>query len=262
METQPSKQRLAVGIARRIPGPLGRRLALYAEQDFELLAGALLVLGGLLSFLLVAHLFDRGFVRALDARIMLSLRDPANLSDAIGPPWFEGVVRDISALGSIAVLALLSLAVISFLLIRRQFHAALLVLAAAGGGALLMGGLKEAFDRPRPRIVPHLFGEVATPSFPSGHAMAAAAIYLTLAALVARMVEDRRSKVFVVSVALVLALLVGFSRVYLGVHWPSDVLAGWTAGLSWAVACWILMARLQKRGVVEKPSETTSELPE
>jgi undecaprenyl-diphosphatase len=261
VERRSSKQPLAAGIARRIPGPIGRLLARYAEQDFELLAGALLVLGGLLSFFLVAHLFDRGLVRALDARIMLSLRHPANLGDAIGPPWLEGVVRDVSALGSIAVLTLVSLSVISFLLIRRQLHAALLVLAAAGGGALLMGGLKEAFDRPRPRIVPHLFGEVGTPSFPSGHAMAAAAIYLTLAALVARLVEDRRSRVFVVGVALALALLVGFSRVYLGVHWPSDVLAGWTAGLSWAVACWIVMARLQKRGVVEKPSETTSELP-
>ena len=255
------RQRFA-SVASRIPGPVGRRLALYAEQDFELLAGALVIVGGLLSFLLVAHLLDRGFVRALDERLMLSLRNPANLGDAIGPPWLEGAVRDISALGSIAVLMLLSLAVISFLLIRRQRHAALLVLAAAGGGALLMGGLKEAFGRPRPRLVPHLFGDVATPSFPSGHALAAAAIYLTLAALVARLVEDRRSKAFVVSVALVLVLLIGFSRVYLGVHWPSDVLAGWTAGLSWAVACWIVMARLQKRGVVEKPSETTSQLPD
>ena len=251
-----------MSVARRIPGPVGRRLVACAEQDFELLVGALLVLGGLMSFLTVAHLLDRGFVRRLDESLMLSLRDPANLGAGIGPPWFAGAVRDVSALGSIAVLMLLSLAVIAFLLIRRQRHAALLLLAAAGGGALLMGGLKEAFGRPRPRLVPHLFGDVATPSFPSGHAMAAAAIYLTLAALVARLVRDRRSKAFVVGVALVLVLLIGFSRVYLGVHWPSDVLAGWTAGLSWAVACWIVTARLQRRGVVEKPSETTSDLPE
>ncbi len=251
-----------MSVARRIPGPVGRRLAAYAEQDFELLVGALLLLGGLMSFLTVAHLLDRGFVRRLDEHLMLSLRNPENLGQGIGPAWFAGSVRDVSALGSIAVLMLLSLAVIAFLLIRRQRHAALLVLAAAGGGALLMGGLKEAFGRPRPRLVPHLFGDVASPSFPSGHAMAAAAIYLTLAALVARLVQDRRSKAFVVGVALVLVLLIGFSRVYLGVHWPSDVLAGWTAGLSWAVACWIVTARLQRRGVVEKPSETTSDLPE
>ncbi|HET9317494.1 MAG TPA: phosphatase PAP2 family protein [Vicinamibacteria bacterium] len=231
------------------------------KVDLELLAGALVVLGGLTCFLLVAQLLDRRLVRTLDERLMLSLRNPANLADALGPPWFEGAVRDISALGSIAVLMLLSLAVISFLLIRRQRHAAILVFAAAGGGALLMGGLKEAFGRPRPQLVPHLFGDVATPSFPSGHAMAAAAIYLTLAALVTRLVEDRRARAFVVGVALVLVLLIGVSRVYLGVHWPSDVLAGWTAGLSWAVACWIVMARLQRRGVVEKPSETTNELP-
>jgi undecaprenyl-diphosphatase len=256
------RQPLAVRLAHRLPGPFGRRLAVYAERDFELLAGALLLVGSLLCFLVVAHLLDRSFVRTLDERLMLSLRNPADLGDAIGPRWFEGAVRDVSALGSIAVLLLLSLAVISFLLIRRQVHAAVLVFAAAGGGALLMGGLKEAFGRPRPRLVPHLFGDVATPSFPSGHAMAAAAIYLTLAALLARLVEDRRSKVFVVGVALVLVLLVGVSRVYLGVHWPSDVLAGWTAGLCWAIACWIVMARLQRRGVVEKPSETTSELPD
>jgi undecaprenyl-diphosphatase len=253
-------KRTFVGVARRIPGPAGRRVAAWAEQDFELLAGALLMLGGLLSFLLVAQLLDRGLVRSLDERLMLALRNPANLGDAIGPRWLEGAVRDVSALGGSAVLVLLSLAVISFLLIRRQRHAALLVLAAAGGGALLMGGLKEAFARPRPQLVPHLFGDVVTPSFPSGHAMAATAVYLTLAALVARLVEDRRSKAFVVSVALVLVVLIGGSRVYLGVHWPSDVLAGWTAGLSWGVACWIVMARLQTRGVVENPSETTSEL--
>jgi undecaprenyl-diphosphatase len=177
----------------------------------------------------------------------------------VGPTWIESAVRDLSALGSYIVLLLLSVAVITFLWMRGQVHAAILVLFAAGGGALLMRALKDAFERPRPQIVPHLSGDVGSSSFPSGHALAAAAVYLTLAALLARMTESKRSKAFVLCMSFVIVVLVGFSRVYLGVHWPSDVLAGWTVGLSWAVLCWIVTARLQRRGAVEQPDETSAD---
>jgi undecaprenyl-diphosphatase len=251
-------RRLFASMAARLPGLLGVRMAALVEKDFELLAGALVVVAGLSAFLLLARVLDAGFVRGLDEKIMLSLREPSNLGDAVGPKWMEGSVRDISALGSSTVLVLLSVAVIAFLWMRGQGHAAVLVLVAAGGGALVMTGLKSVFERPRPRIVPHLFGDVASYSFPSGHALAAAAVYLTLAALLARLTEDRRSKLFVVSASFVCVFLVGFSRVFLGVHWPSDVLAGWTVGLCWAVLCWIVTARLQRRGTVEEADETTN----
>jgi undecaprenyl-diphosphatase len=251
-------RRLVSRMMKRLPGRLGVRLAALAETDFELLAGAFVVIGGLSAFLLLARVVDAGFVKHLDEGIMLGLRNPANLGDAVGPAWMEGSVRDISALGSATVLVLLSVAVIAFLWMRGQGHAALLVLVASGGGALLMTALKGVFERPRPQIVPHLFGNPGSSSFPSGHALAAAAVYLTLGALLARMTEDRRSKVFVVSMSFVFVFLVGFSRVYLGVHWPSDVIAGWTVGLCWAVVCWIVTARLQRRGAVEEADETTN----
>ena len=112
--------------------------------------------------------------------------------------------------------------------------AAFLVVVAVVGGMLLSTGLKLGFERPRPDLVPH-GARVYTASFPSGHAMLSAVTYLTLGALLARVQERRRVKAFFIGLAVVLTLLVGVSRVYLGVHWPSDVLAGWCVGAAWAV---------------------------
>lgn len=252
-------RRLLVALSRLLPGALGRRFARAIDDDIELLAGSLLVVAAAWAFVTVAGLVYGGFVQSVDERIMLSLRNGEDLRDAVGPRWVEGSVRDLTALGSYTILTLLTLCVTAFFLIRRQFHAAALLVVSAGGGALLMNLLKDAFSRPRPQIVPHLFTDVTSYSFPSGHAMASATIYLTLAALLSRMVEDRRSKAYVIGVALFVAILVGCSRVYLGVHWPSDVLAGWMVGLGWAVLCWTVTFQLQRKGAVEKPDETSEE---
>jgi undecaprenyl-diphosphatase len=252
-------RRRLLALARRLPGPLGRRLSHAIEDDLEMLVGGLVVVGAAWVFVAVAGLVYGGYAQSLDERIMLALRTPGNLGDALGPSWVESGVRDITALGSYAILTLLSCCVAAFFLIRRQFHAALLVVASAGGGALLMRALKDLFSRPRPQIVPHLFSDVTSHSFPSGHALASATIYLTMAALLSRMVEDRRSKAYVIGVAFFVALLVGASRVYLGVHWPTDVLAGWTVGLGWAVLCWTVTSVLQRKGTVEQPDETSEE---
>jgi undecaprenyl-diphosphatase len=252
-------RRMLLAVGRLLPGALGRRFARAVDDDLELLVGALLVIGAAWAFVAIAGLVYGGFVDELDRTVMFALRSPGNLGDAVGPGWVEGAVRDVTALGSYMILTLLSIAVAAFFLIRRQFHAAVLVVASAGGGALLMNALKGAFSRPRPQIVPHLFSEATSYSFPSGHALASATIYLTLAALLSRMVEDRRLKVYFVGVAIFLTLIVGGSRVYLGVHWPSDVLAGWTVGLGWAVLCWTATFQLQRKGTVEQPDETSQE---
>jgi undecaprenyl-diphosphatase len=128
----------------------------------------------------------------------------------------------------------------------------LLLLAATVGGILLNDVLKGLFGRPRPDTALHLT-EVRSLSFPSGHAMESAIIYLTLAALMARLVQGRTLRLYVLAVAALVTLLVGLSRVYLGVHYPSDVLAGWTAGLAWALLCWTTASYLQRRGSVEPP---------
>ncbi len=125
------------------------------------------------------------------------------------------------------------------------------------GGVIVSQGAKLAFARPRPELVPH-GAEVYTASFPSGHAMMAAVVYLTLGALLARTQSGRNVKTYVLAVALTLTLLVGASRVYLGVHWPTDVLAGWALGATWALACWLVMLWLQARGEVEAETAASS----
>ncbi len=132
----------------------------------------------------------------------------------------------------------------------RKGHAALFVLASVAGGALISQTMKLAYARPRPDLVPH-GAEVFTASFPSGHSMMSAVVYLTLGALLARTQTDRAVKAYILAVAVLLTVLVGVSRVYLGVHWPTDVLAGWALGGVWALICLLVMLWLQTRGQVE-----------
>ena len=152
--------------------------------------------------------------------------------------------------GGTAVLTLVVLLTVAFLMLRRKWASAVLVLIASVGGTVLSTLLKSLFQRARPSVVPHLT-EVTSLSFPSGHSMLSAVIYLTLGALLARTTKDRKVKGFFLLTALGLTLLVGLTRVYLGVHYPTDVLAGWCAGTTWALLCVTLARWLQKRRVVE-----------
>ncbi len=218
----------------------------------EVLPVVLLVLiaGGIWAFAGLTEEVKEGGTRRFDERILLALRNPANHTDPLGPPWVEEVERDFSSLGGVAVMSLLTLGVIGFLLLDRKNHAAVLVLIAVGGGLLLSSVLKHGVDRPRPDLVPH-GSYVYTSSFPSGHSTMAAATYLTLGVLLSRVHRQRRIKVFLLSFAILITVLVGISRVYLAVHWPTDVLAGWTLGGMWALVCWLLARWLQRRGQVE-----------
>lgn len=219
--------------------------------DLLVLLACLVVALGVLAFLAIADSVREGDTRRMDERILLALRNPDNLADPVGPPALEEVGRDLTALGGVAVLTLLTAGVTGFLLLAHRFHMVLFVLAAVLGGWLLSTALKESFDRDRPALVPYQASHVMTPSFPSGHSMLSAVVYLTLAALLARLTPQRVLKVYFVSLALLVTFLVGCSRVYLGVHWPTDVLAGWSVGLSWAVLCWLVARHLQHKGTVE-----------
>ncbi len=172
--------------------------------------------------------------------------------------WLEEIGRDLTALGGVTVLLLVTLAVVGYLLLVRKFAAMWLVLIAVVGGQLLSTLLKFFIDRPRPDLVPHL-SAVYTTSFPSGHSMMSAVVYLTLGSLLARIVPSRAVKFYFIAVALIVTFLVGVSRVYMGVHWPTDVLAGWTAGLVWAILCWLVARQLQHRHIVEQDDEPRSE---
>ncbi len=216
------------------------------------LIALILVAGGVLAFAGLAAEVREGDTRSFDETVLLSLREPADRDDPLGPRWLEGMMRDLTALGSHAVVTLLTLGVCAFLAMDGKNRAALLVLIAVGGAMIWSPLLKEGFQRARPDLVAH-GAYVYTKSFPSGHAMLAAAAYLSMGALMARVQARRRLKALLLGFAVLLTLLVGISRVYLGVHWPTDVLAGWTAGGLWALLCWFLARWLQRRGEVEQP---------
>lgn len=216
--------------------------------------GAIAALGvaglGVLGF---AHLADEaaeGETHAFDTQILLSLRNPADSADPLGPPWFEQAVLDVTALGGFAVLTLMVIAACAYLLALGKRGSALLLAGAVVSGSFASEALKALYDRPRPDLVAHL-AETQSASFPSGHAMLAAVAYLTLGALLARMHASRRIKALLLSVGIALTVLIGASRVYLGVHWPTDVLAGWSLGAAWAAAWWLAAWALQRRGAVE-----------
>jgi undecaprenyl-diphosphatase len=206
------------------------------------------------GFLALASEVMEGETHAIDRRLLLALRDAADPANPIGPGWLEESARDITGLGGYAVLTLVTLSSLAYLLMVRKRGAALLVAGAVAGGMLLSTALKIGFDRPRPDLVPY-GTRIYTASFPSGHAMLSAVVYLTLAALLARVQQRRRVKAFLLVLGTVLTLLVGMSRVYLGVHWPSDVLAGWCLGAAWAALCWFVALQLQRRGQVEGPGD-------
>jgi len=223
--------------------------ALLAKIEFPLLLAGLVIAGCLWGFEELMEVARATTPHAFDTEILLAFRHAGQPDSPIGPPWLEGAVRDITALGSTVVLVLITTATIVYLLLIRRPATALFMFAAVAGGQVLSSLLKLEVDRPRPDLVSHLVTETSL-SFPSGHAMLSAVTYLTLGSLAARFLPDRKSKVFVLGLAVLTTVLVGTSRVYLGVHWPSDVLAGWCAGFAWAMLCWLAARLLQRRKMV------------
>ena len=217
--------------------------------------GATIALGvialGVLGFALIADETFEGETRGFDESILLALREPGDASNPIGPVWFEHAVADITALGGYVVLTLLVVGVAVYLLAAGKRGTALLVVGAVGSGTLLSEGLKLGFARPRPDLVAHL-AEVQSASFPSGHAMVSAIAYLTLGVILARAHQRRRTKILVMTYAITLTLLIGLSRIYLGVHWPTDVLAGWALGAAWSALWWLAAWQLQRMGTIER----------
>jgi undecaprenyl-diphosphatase len=203
-----------------------------------------------LAFATLGRAVGAGSTRAFDEAILLAMRTPGNPADPVGPLWFQEMVRDFTALGSTGVLTFMVLSIAGFLVMTRKGHAAAFVILSVGGGVLISETMKALYARARPDLVPHA-AEVYSASFPSGHSMMSAVVYLTLGALVARTQANRAVKRYIVTLAVILAILVGLSRIYLGVHWPTDVLAGWALGGAWALVCWFVMTWLQSRGEVE-----------
>ena len=211
------------------PPPLTRRSARWLWP--------VIVLAALGAFGWAAYIVDEltdGDTFRLDSAILLALRRPGDLATPIGPAWLEQSAIDISALGGFTLLWLLGGAALVLMAYTRRRAEAAWLGASLVGASLLNTLLKLYLHRPRPQVVPHL-AAVANASFPSGHAMISAAIYLTIGAMLAETQRQVAARTFIMAFAGALVLMIGCSRVYLGVHWPSDVLAGWCFGGVWAV---------------------------
>lgn len=197
-------------------------------------------------FAWVSDLVLGGATQNFDDRVLRALRKVDDPSVPIGPPWLRIAALDVTALGSGTVLGLFVAAIAGFLLLQGLRRTAAFIVIASVGGWVVNALLKELFRRPRPDVVPHL-SQVLSLSFPSGHAMTSAAVYLTLGALLMRVADRRATKIYCMTCAMLMAGLIGITRVYLGVHYPSDVLAGWLVGLSWALVCWLIERALERK---------------
>lgn len=242
----------------RLTSPLRRLVRWFGGLEIAVLGSLVLLVVSVLAFGSLAGEVIEGDTQAIDEWMVASLRQADDLAKPIGPAWLHEMGRDATALGGIAWLLLATCAVAGFLMLDRKPHMAVFLVASTVSGLVMSMILKEIFSRPRPDIVPHL-SHVYTSSFPSGHSMLSAVVYLTLGALISSVVKRPLVKVYVITIAVLLALIVGVSRVYLGVHYPSDVAAGWVAGLIWALSCSFVARRLQRTGSVE-PSGATDGL--
>jgi undecaprenyl-diphosphatase len=221
------------------------RLRRLERDELKVLLIGLGLCAVLFLFIRLAGEVMEGDTQAFDVRIVRSLRSDVDPSRPKGPPWMEGVLSDLTALGSPVVLGLIVLVIAGYLLLQQRYLTAAMVVATAISGEVIDEVLKLLFERPRPSVVPHLRA-VVTASFPSGHAMLSAIIYLTLGALLMRVVEGRFTKIYCMGIAMFLTLIVGASRVFLGVHYPSDVLGGWMLGFLWAAITFLVTRRFER----------------
>lgn len=206
----------------------------------------LAVFGTVGGFLQLASEIRENETRSFDQAVILAMREPGHPDNPIGSPRVEEIARDLTALGGVTVLTLVSLTAFGAAVFSGRAKLGGAAIVAVIAGSVTTSLLKSGYARPRPDLVEHGTW-VYNASFPSGHSMMSAVVYLTLAILLARIQQRHAVRVFIVGVAVLIMVLVGVSRVYLGVHWPTDVFAGWFLGAAWAVLFWLLAMRIDPR---------------
>jgi len=220
-------------------------------KEIKVLIVFFLLFSSALIFIGVGNIVSKGSTRDFDITIIKSFRSMDDFGLPSGPIWIKEFMADITALGGGNVLAIITVFVSIFLILQKRYDAFWLLLAATIGGTLISFWLKDIYDRERPDLIYRLV-TVTSLSFPSGHSMMSAVLYLTQAAIVARFQKERKIRIYILSIALVLTFIIGLSRVYLGVHYPTDVLGGWTIGLAWASLCWVIAWYMQRRKRLKK----------
>jgi len=212
------------------------------KKRFPLLL-AFIALGALGGFFEFASEVREKETETFDEAVLLSMREPGDLSDPVGSHRMEEIARDLTALGGVTILSIVTLTSFGVAVFSGRAKLGWLGVLAVIAGSVITSILKQGYDRPRPELVEH-GSWVNNASFPSGHSMMAAVVYLTLGILVARTQPRRRVRAFIVFISVLLTILVGLSRVYLGVHWPSDVAGGWMLGGAWAALFWLVAMKV------------------
>lgn len=232
------------GLSLRVQHSVSRALK-FARHELGVVVALGVIAGGLVAFMDLAEDLVEGDNQSFDEAVLAWTHPFADTRDAIGPDWLQTAMLDFTALGSLAVLVLFALIAVGFLLMQKKPWSALMLSLALGGGLALSEVMKGLFERGRP---PEIYQAVETinASFPSGHTLMSTVFYLTLGVMLERVFARRRLKIYVISVAILIAILVGISRVYLAAHWASDVLAGWSLGAAWAMICWLVAYWIQR----------------
>ena len=228
-------------------------IADYSSREIRILLNLFILVTALLVFTYVAKEVVSGESKGFDEMTLNYLRHDGKIMED-EQTWLTGMMIDITALGGTTIIFMITAAVVFYLLIQKQYEFMWLILIATIGGAILSFGLKELFARERPPLIYHLL-TVKSLSFPSGHAMMSSVVYLTQGALLAKVQSNKNLRVYILLVAIILVFLIGISRIYFGVHYPTDVLAGWSVGLAWASLCWLAVKYLQKRKVQKSKIE-------
>lgn len=231
--------------------PLKRLIREFVTKDIKVLLILMTLFLSVLIFIEIGNQVTEGTTQQFDESIIKYFRSPANISEPVGPAFINEFMRDVTSLGGGTVIALITIFVLGFLILQKRYNTMWLVLAATIGGGLITFGLKEFYGRDRPDLIFRLV-EVSSLSFPSGHSMISAVVYLTQAAIIARIQKKMRIRIYILSVAMFLTFIIGLSRVYLGVHYPTDVLGGWTIGLAWASFCWFVTRYLERRNKLKQ----------